>query len=860
HRKKNNNENIDCEFEKRQDEEGLQNTWDIDNTNVCSPTSATSNTNANAVTGGETALNLVDLVNDCRNELFDNISISSILQNYDINNFIHNDNLLKYCEAGVTINNESSCNEPITLNEGFNFNCYSHFDYINPPNIKPSHTTTKDKEPNAMDLISAENGENNFIDMCIQNKDELNHEIKEISVKEVSNETGKEDIQEEEKKISNETMKKLEIIPEKQSVKYIRKKWVIEDNESDVSNFSKNDLLLSYDFELDNFQKRAVKHINNFKHVFIAAHTSAGKTLIAEHAIALSIKLNKKAIYTSPIKALSNQKYYEFKYIFKNVGIITGDVKMNVNANCLIMTTEILRNLLYLNDNIINNIHCVIFDEVHYVNDEFRGVIWEESIIMLPPHVQIVLLSATVPNYLQFADWVGFTKQKEVIAISTKKRPIPLLHYIYAHDSLFLIMDEKNKFYSSAFKEIYIKIREKEEAGKKGKELMGSSHGAKKKVYYSDAKNNKDNQMEKQNKTGTTNNMGDKQNDTVKGYYQYCKQKQKQRMFQNEANMKTEIQKLQALIKKLDEDNKLPVVLFCFSRIKCETYAKSMPHLNFLDNKKKSKVHLFIKESASKLCDQDRDLNQIKILSKLLENGIGVHHSGLLPIIKEIIEIMFQESLLKVLFSTETFSMGINMPAKTVVFTSLKKFDGVEKRLITSGEYIQMAGRAGRRGLDDRGIVIIMLDSPLHWKDAEKLFVGEANRLISQFHLGYNMILNLLRIEGITPEFMIERSFIQYQMKKNLFEQIFASKKVEQKSQEILNILKNIYLDQNGEEFTKAYLLNQVKTNDVETILKNINVKNEGTPKLLQDNDPNEPKTINDYNNNESSNPELKNY
>lgn len=489
-RKKNNNENNENnknnEFEKREDEEELQNTWNIHNTNDCSPTSATSNMNTNAVTGGETALDLADLLNDSRNELFDNIPISSILQNYDINNFIYNDNLLKYCEAGVTINNESSCNEPLTLNEEFNFNCYSHFDYINPPNIKSSYTSTKDKESNAMDLISIENGENNFIDMCIQNKDELNHKIKDISVKEISNEMAKEEcMQEDEKKISNEiineTMKKLEVIPEKQNVKYIRKKWVIEDNESDVSNFSKNDLLLSYNFELDDFQKRSVKHINNFKHVFVAAHTSAGKTLIAEHAIALSIKLNKKAIYTSPIKALSNQKYYEFKNIFKNVGIITGDVKMNVNANCLIMTTEILRNLLYLNDNIINNIHCVIFDEVHYVNDEFRGVIWEESIIMLPPHVQIVLLSATVPNYLQFADWVGFTKQKEVIAISTKKRPVPLLHYIYAHDSLFLIMDEKNKFYSSAFKEIYIKIREKEEAGKKGKELMGSSHGGKKK-------------------------------------------------------------------------------------------------------------------------------------------------------------------------------------------------------------------------------------------------------------------------------------------------------------------------------------------------------------------------------------------
>uniref|UniRef100_A0A8C9GU74 Helicase C-terminal domain-containing protein n=1 Tax=Piliocolobus tephrosceles TaxID=591936 RepID=A0A8C9GU74_9PRIM len=209
--------------------------------------------------------------------------------------------------------------------------------------------------------------------------------------------------------------------------------------------------------------------------------------------------------------------------------------------------------------------------------------------------------------------------------------------------------------------------------------------------------------------------------------------------------------------------NYTPLIIFAFSKKECEKNATEMLKIDLTDDSEKEIIKELYENAIRILADDDRALPQVQFILPLLLRGIGIHHGGLLPIIKEIIEIMFQESLLKVLFSTETFSMGINMPAKTVVFTSLRKFDGVEKRLITSGEYIQMAGRAGRRGLDDRGIVIIMLDSVLNSQQAEELFVGEANRLLSQFHLGYNMILNLLRIEGITPKFMIERSFYQYQ-------------------------------------------------------------------------------------------------
>ncbi|CRG96647.1 helicase with Zn-finger motif, putative [Plasmodium gallinaceum] len=696
--------------------------------------------------------NINDLMNDSVNDLSDKFSISNILQNYDVNDFIFNDSLLNYCETGVAINDEAPCNEKLSLNENFNFKHSNSFDYVNPPNFKSKITN----EIKSLDINESNN--NNINEETMKNKlneinlynenftksDNYNLDSKDICQlnDEKNLKSSKEDNFNDKENFQLVDDINIKINEEKTKVKYIRKKWVIEDNHSDVSNFSKNDMLLNYDFELDDFQKRSINHLNNFKHVFVAAHTSAGKTLIAEHAIALSIKLQKKAIYTSPIKALSNQKYNEFKNIFKNVGIITGDVKMNVNANCIIMTTEILRNLLYLNDKIINNIHCVIFDEVHYVNDEDRGVIWEESIIMLPDHVQILLLSATVPNYLEFADWVGFTKKKEVISISTKKRPVPLLHYIYAYDSIFLIMDEKNKFYSSSFKEIYIKIREKEEASKNQKQLQ-----YKKKSNY-DPKS-----KPVQNKSET---------DNTKGYYEYCKQKRKQKTFFNEASMKTEIQKLQTLIKKLEQDNKLPVVLFCFSRIKCETYAKCMPHLNFLNNKEKSKVHLFIKESISKLCTRDRELNQIKNLSKLLEKGIGIHHSGLLPILKEIVEILFSKGLIKVLFATETFAMGINMPTKSVVFTSIYKHDHLKKRILTSSEYTQMSGRAGRRSSDKYGYVYIFCcDNIPDQVQLTEMMMQKAVSLKSKFKVTYNMILKLLINKQINIEKMLFSSFLE---------------------------------------------------------------------------------------------------
>jgi hypothetical protein len=213
----------------------------------------------------------------------------------------------------------------------------------------------------------------------------------------------------------------------------------------DVSNFHAAipQMAIRYPFELDPFQKEAIMHLERGESVFVAAHTSAGKTVVAEYAIALSARHLTRAVYTSPIKTLSNQKFREFRATFgeKDVGVITGDVSINPEASCLILTTEILRSMLYKGADLIRDIEWVIFDEVHYVNDAERGVVWEEVIIMLPPHVNFVLLSATVPNTLEFADWVGRTKRKPIYVISTEKRPVPLQHFLWNKNKLFQIMD-----------------------------------------------------------------------------------------------------------------------------------------------------------------------------------------------------------------------------------------------------------------------------------------------------------------------------------------------------------------------------------------------------------------------------------
>lgn len=468
----------------------------------------------------------------------------------------------------------------------------------------------------------------------------------------------------------------------------------------------------SWPFELDPFQRTSVYCIERSESVLVSAHTSAGKTIVAEYAIAQALRDGQRVVYTSPIKALSNQKYREFSAEFGDVGLMTGDVTINPSASCLVMTTEILRSMLYRGSEIMREVAWVVFDEIHYMRDKERGVVWEETIILLPRKVHYVFLSATIPNAMQFAEWIAHIHAQPCHVVYTDFRPTPLQHYLFPEggQGIHLVVDEKGVFREDNFQKAMGALSEV-----RGDDPASTESGKGRKGQSK--------------KGGGTSGPSD----------------------------------IYKIIKMIMLKQYNPVIVFAFSKRQCEALALQMCKLEFNTDDEKEMVSTVFRNAIDALSEDDRNLPQIEQILPLLRRGIGIHHGGLLPILKEVIEILFQEGLLKVLFATETFSIGLNMPAKTVVFTAVRKWDGNEFRNLSSGEFIQMSGRAGRRGLDDRGIVIMMFDEKLEPSAAKLMVKGEADRLNSAFHLGYNMILNLMRVEGISPEYMLTNCFFQFQ-------------------------------------------------------------------------------------------------
>ncbi|XP_017695743.1 PREDICTED: helicase SKI2W-like, partial [Lepidothrix coronata] len=358
-------------------------------------------------------------------------------------------------------------------------------------------------------------------------------------------------------------------------------------------------------------------------------HPHAPQIVVAEYAIALARRHMTRSIYTSPIKALSNQKFRDFRETFGDVGLLTGDVQLRPEAACLVMTTEILRSMLYNGSDAIRDLEWVIFDEVHYVNDDERGVVWEEVLILLPEHVKLVLLSATVPNALEFAQWVGRTKRRCVRVLSTPRRPVPLEHFLFTGNS------------SRTRHQLF--------------PLLGPG--------------------------GAFSTQGSPLTCPV-------------------AHLSPERGVWLSLLETLRERELLPAVTFTFSRGRCEDQAAALGSLDLLSGAERGSVRQFLTRCLARLRGSDRRLPQVLQLSELLQRGIGVHHGGVLPLLKEVVEMLFSQGLVKVLFATETFAMGVNMPARTVVFDSIRKHDGNSFRDLLPG-----AGPGGGCGVtgDGRG-------------------------------------------------------------------------------------------------------------------------------------------------------------
>ena len=587
-------------------------------------------------------------------------------------------------------------------------------------------------------------------------------------------------------------------------------------------------LAIQYSFELDSFQKQAVMRLERKESVFVAAHTSAGKTVVAEYAIAMSQRHMSRTIYTSPIKALSNQKYRDFRDKFgSDVGLITGDVSVNPDAACLVMTTEILRSMLYRGSDIVRDIEWVIFDEVHYVNDAERGVVWEEVIIMLPEYINLIFLSATTPNTIEFCDWIGRTKRRKVYVTSTLKRPVPLQHFLLYDDEYYKLLSPETGFNAAAVATAAKREKEKlkpktmtaENSGMKsqradeklanaaaamGKSVAavkaaGGGHGgggggsssktnsvAVKRVDVAGSKAQWLSLLRVLRGGGreAAGGTGKVDFDIGPARYEMEKSARADRdKFEKYERMpeefravvsKKEYERLHVRAEEEedlepDEGALLPVVVFCFSKKKCEEIADHLGAQDLLVAKEKNHVRRAMVFVRQRLNPQDMRLPQLLRVEEMLMRGVSVHHGGLLPILKEATEMLFAKGVVKVLIATETFAMGVNMPARSVVFNGFRKHDGRGFRDLLPGEYTQMAGRAGRRGLDKVGTVIIAAWSELPAEvTVKQLLTGTATKLSSQFRLSYSMILNLLRVNDMSVEDMIKRSFSEFHTQRQI--------------------------------------------------------------------------------------------
>jgi len=492
---------------------------------------------------------------------------------------------------------------------------------------------------------------------------------------------------------------------------------------------------------LSDFQKYSIQAIVEGHHSLITAHTGSGKSLPAEFAIQHFNGLGKKVIYTSPIKALSNQKYYEFtqKYPHISFGIMTGDVKVNPGADVLIMTTEILMNHLFMMNNestnsgqlqfqidINRDLACVVFDEIHYINDVDRGRVWEQTILMLPPHIQMIMLSATIDAPEKFAKWCEKPDSgKQVYLSSTLSRIVPLVHYGYlvVNDGTLKTIKDKT---------VVAKL---------------------------------------QKSTGTLVQLKSGNGEFVDTGYMEIK-RTRELLDANKAFTKRQ-HVLNSLTSHLRDRDMLPAIAFVFSRKNVEKFADeiTVPLLEF-----DSKVAYTIKRECEQIVrklpnyEEYLALPEYHKLISLLEKGIGIHHSGMIPVLREIVEFMISKRYIKLLFATESFAIGLNCPIRTAIFTSLTKFDGRGPRFLLPHEYNQAASRCGRRSIDTIGHVIHcnnLFDLPTS-VEYKNMLCGKPQTLVSKFRISFAIVLNLMRNRSdcTMADFVgfVEKSMIQNEL------------------------------------------------------------------------------------------------
>ncbi|MGN6252081.1 MAG: DEAD/DEAH box helicase [Marmoricola sp.] len=481
-------------------------------------------------------------------------------------------------------------------------------------------------------------------------------------------------------------------------------------------------------FPLDDFQVRACRELEDGRSVLVAAPTGSGKTVVGEFAVHLALESDRKCFYTTPIKALSNQKFHDLveRYGADRVGLLTGDNSINGEAPIVVMTTEVLRNMLYGGSGTLMGLGFVVMDEVHYLADRMRGAVWEEVIIHLPESVSVVSLSATVSNAEEFGEWLG-TVRGDTAVILEEHRPVPLFQHVLVGRRMFdLFADERS--HDPATDD------EAERVAKVNPQLLRVARDE-----------------------WASGRMRDRRTPRGQG-------RDRGRPVGN--GRRVWIPSRADVVEQLDRAAMLPAIFFLFSRAGCDAAVQQClnARLRLTTPAERDAIHAFVEERCAHLPDEDLHVLGYHDFLEGLGRGLAAHHAGMLPTFKECVEELFQQGLCKVVFATETLALGINMPARSVVLEKLSKWNGETHADITPGEYTQLTGRAGRRGIDVEGHAVVLWQPGIDPKAVAGLASTRTYPLRSSFRPSYNMAVNLVHQVGRDrARELLESSFAQFQ-------------------------------------------------------------------------------------------------
>ncbi|MFT4147823.1 MAG: DEAD/DEAH box helicase [Micrococcaceae bacterium] len=499
----------------------------------------------------------------------------------------------------------------------------------------------------------------------------------------------------------------------------------------------------TFPFSLDSFQKIACQSVEAGNDVLVAAPTGAGKTIVGEFAVYLAFKKRTKAFYTTPIKALSNQKYLELcaRYGKTQVGLLTGDTNINSDAPIIVMTTEVLRNMIYAESATLEDLQYVVMDEVHYLADRNRGAVWEEVIIHLPHQVHMISLSATVSNAEEFGQWLDTVRGNTQVIVS-EHRPVPLWQHVLAQGKIYdLYQDVSFDQLANAKNKKQYKVNP--QLVKLHREMM-----------HRGRQSHRDRRRGRRNFTPRTSRV--------------------------------------EVLRQLKKKNLLPAIYFIFSRNGCDAAVSQIvaSGLNFTNRRQREVIETALDEATVGLQEEDLHILGFASFKQGLLSGVAAHHAGLLPSFKELVEKLFSLGLIKVVFATETLALGVNMPARTVVLEKLVKFNGIGHVDISPGEYTQLTGRAGRRGIDVEGHAVVVWQAETDPQALARLASTRSYPLISSFKPSYNMAVNLIEHEGKEQaQQILETSFAQFQADKSV---VGLARKVQEQEKLYQRYRKNV--------------------------------------------------------------------